>query len=742
MLHYWPMDEPAGNEITDILAVNHDLTFIATADAANLSLADGIFSRARDLSMGDTADGPLFHLKTAPSGANVQHSSWAWSIWFYFDVYPTSGADVLLNWSSVQSFSSLGEHALTLVFEPSFVYAKISREGSTTGQSRGIASSLATAGGWHNIIVTGTAGSLPKIFFDGGNEAVFSHNAIYADLKEAAHAHFGHKESSFSGTTFEDRPFQGLATDWGFWGRELSLADAQAIWAGGVGEVLIPSSAPTPLSKTATLRWDLLNAIQSDATLIWNTDVTPVTKSATLRWEVQRQPFGYVYNSTAAAIADGMLHYWPMDEQSGQTIADLLQVDFDGTLIASDDAADNSIVDGGYGTARHMAQGGAGGKGPQFHIQTPPDGTGPSYPSWTCAFWFNASGALDYPMMFLDWSNTANNASGGLLVYPQPTDAIIFNNSSASISFSGVGPGEDHVIIITCDNGLLFAYMDGSIPVGGGTNGFGGLDLDSAAEIHVGHGKYDTGVENPGVNARMWDLGFWGRALNETEVANIVNGGTGNKLVNTNIPVISQTSMLWDALNPFQQSATLRWRIESLIASARRPVGVQYRAHITGGADSQDDYALRLRSLSARLKSGTPSTVTCVCAWQSDIAAALALRPNGDLAIVRVVVHFDGFESSATIATVGVDELRLDGGGTSRSIGITGSRQTTNSTPKTVALTGVSYRSERGGSLQLRARVDPAAKAGDTFTNGADSFVASSVIVSVANGRESMEVVE
>lgn len=691
MLHYVPMNELSGQIASDKLAQGYDISLIAQGDPAGATIeTDGLWGRAcRRPHVPGTPDvnAELIRQSTATAAALTPFGI---SFWFWKPNGSLFDGETLLDMHN----NMIQVHTAEITAED-WVYVSF----NTIGSAR----VAPTTGTWHNIIVTADLsapdGSWLYWYFDG----VLQHDREHFDplkVYDAVKWPLGWDDDPAG------RHYDGKIQDLGIWGRLLTAADASAIWNGGTGEPLIPVSTSLEIVTNRNLLWDVQ---------------TPF-------------PAAY-YAKQADALADGMIHYVPLAEDAGDLAKDFLAINHDLTLQATQDPAGATIVDGLWGKkARQVSF---------------PDGTVArlqpqsiandllEIPEWTVSFWFYEIGGFGPSWrVLLQFDN--------LFFQLEETSAtLLWTNGVESFGDISVPTiGAWHHCLITYGSVNARIFIDGVSGGGDAVNpASDGLQLYTSNGL--GLGAYGSGGDDfPGI---IQDLGVWNRdIMNDNSVGAILNsiwnGGAGRPLVSTSgpVPLAVTRDLIWNALNPIALTRTLTWRV---YVTSRR-LATLYRARITGATDGVEDYSLRLSSFSARLKSGTPSTVTLTAAWQNDIASAIAARPSGDLVVERVIESTGNPDEVQAIITAAVDELRTDEGGRRRSIQITGSRQTTNSSPVTVALQRVSYRGTRAGALQLRANVDDniGVQPGDIVTYQGESLTTRQVVISMANGRESMEI--
>lgn len=180
------------------------------------------------------------------------------------------------------------------------------------------------------------------------------------------------------------------------------------------------------------------------------------------------------------------------------------------------------------------------------------------------------------------------------------------------------------------------------------------------------------------------------------------------------------------------------------MAAPSPPAGVvYYGAILTGAPDGLSDLELPISAFSLNVRHATPSYGTITIPRITD-SADIDARPNGDI----VVSHYERDSTGAVVAsvllTVNLDTVRVDEGATSKSIVLTGNKQTTYTPPfNTVVIPSLSFRTATDGARRWRTKVIPGITPGDTVTYELESFFVGYYSISVSTGgTEAMEIVE
>lgn len=189
----------------------------------------------------------------------------------------------------------------------------------------------------------------------------------------------------------------------------------------------------------------------------------------------------------------------------------------------------------------------------------------------------------------------------------------------------------------------------------------------------------------------------------------------------------SSTAVTWTGINTDLGGAEVE--IEVVIDMVPS-VGVKIFMTLTGAADSTTDVQLPMTNVNARIRSGRDSYLSVTIPYRSDLAAAVAARPNGDLYLTYV----DAADTYAVVnvALETVQPSRAVGGG---SIVLTGHRQSTNSSPTShTDNPAKSLQTGTSASTAIMPGYDPAIKPADTITVAGETYVVDVVSLQAAVG--------
>ena len=242
------------------------------------------------------------------------------------------------------------------------------------------------------------------------------------------------------------------------------------------------------------------------------------------------------YNNSTAAIADGCLHYWPMNESSGTTVTDTIaggQGQVDGTITS--DISDASIVTGKFGSGRDLT-----GPGLSPHaVLTLSRNAGTnatSYSEWSLSFWFyvtDLNNGAYYPRLI---GFRENSGSSYTLPY-----IMLDSNGAINLGLPFVSPvsangvvtaGNIYHCAITKDssNNVYLYINDSFVITTTETSGLGIEPYSRDQFIACGAASdLDQGVFHGWVD----EVSLWNRDLTSSEVSGIYNSGAGTAIINT-----------------------------------------------------------------------------------------------------------------------------------------------------------------------------------------------------------------
>jgi hypothetical protein len=382
-----------------------------------------------------------------------------------------------------------------------------------------------------------------------------------------------------------------------------------------------------------------------------------------------------LYADEAAALADGCIHYWPMDGSAGAEVVQDRIGSFHGKVTSNfTHEAAETIQASPLSFCRKISHHGTT-QDDLAVLQFDPSEAGLfSTAFYNASFrirvYFDAlSGEVDFVWMGLD-----PNGNGGVRLYAYNGEIYLLN-SSGNIT-APLTIGQWHEIVVVCWDGggsdNIELYVDGSLAgsiVRANAN-FNPYEFT----VGIGGRRGFANEASYALEGSVDEVAFWNRRLLAAEITSLYNSGASVSLLDYVAPPAPPVTEI-------------------------NPQGViRFYLVLTGVADSQSDIRLPMSSFAARIYSGSPSSVTAIVPNGAQFSEAISLRPNGDLVILQSI---DGVESE--LARVGFSELRSDEGSRSGlTLTLTGSRQEIYDSAALFSLEKPSYVSQRGQRYQVR----------------------------------------
>lgn len=167
-----------------------------------------------------------------------------------------------------------------------------------------------------------------------------------------------------------------------------------------------------------------------------------------------------------------------------------------------------------------------------------------------------------------------------------------------------------------------------------------------------------------------------------------------------------------------------------------------YTLTLTGSADGVDDIVLPMRSFSTRLSRDGSSYLQVSVPNGRRYAADIAARSRGDLVISRGDRYTDDRLDVAEIARATVSQVMPSYGGRASSVSVQGRRDPIETTPRSVAVSGVSTWSISGGKNRWRTRINNDLRPGDTAVVDGRSAVIGEIVHTVNASDAYMDIAE
>ena len=423
------------------------------------------------------------------------------------------------------------------------------------------------------------------------------------------------------------------------------------------------------------------------------------------------------YADQAAAVADGLLHYWPLDETSGETAVDLIS-GLDGLVnnIGSHNA-DLAIADTPLAKGRDVSFFGTSQASDFLNVNYDPSAfdINTFFSEWTFRGRFYYRGAA-YPAEGVSPFKIGQNGAGMTEV------SIFIFNDKVSLYYESGGIDDTVAltlntwveVVVTCTAGTISLYINGALI---GTDAESGVLHPYVTEGHFG--GLSTVASQSGwlysLDGIIDDIGFWNKAFNATEVSTLYNSGTGQSIT----PEAVAPPVPTPIIKPPAEVAT-------------------YKAVITGAPDSLPDFDLKISSFNSRLRSARNSYLSVVVPNARDIIDDIEARPNGELVLYQVLS-----DVNTELGRVNFQDLRPDEGASSGvTATISGYKQKTYSSPDGHEITTQSYYSRSGGKSRIRAPLIQGVEPADTILSNGITFIADTVILIGTPNRVYMEIAE
>lgn len=166
-----------------------------------------------------------------------------------------------------------------------------------------------------------------------------------------------------------------------------------------------------------------------------------------------------------------------------------------------------------------------------------------------------------------------------------------------------------------------------------------------------------------------------------------------------------------------------------------------YLFTLTGAPDSTTDIEIPLKSIQARLRSGSPTYLQVVIPGM-DYATQINDRPNGVMEIDLAYLIGGEYTNRETIIQANLEDIRIDKGSINKSISLSGHKQKT-FVKKSITLDGATYKNTLSGDIRYRlAEPNVYLNPGDSVTIDADTFDANVISYFISARRTTMELAE
>lgn len=409
------------------------------------------------------------------------------------------------------------------------------------------------------------------------------------------------------------------------------------------------------------------------------------------------------YTSILDAEADGLVHYWPMDEGSGGTADDLIG-DYPMQITGATDVALTIDPGGKFGNCRKFqsANMATGSKFAVEHADTPA-----LYSQWGLAFWFRFDVLSQYPNILdfgaLSASDPVVTQLRGWLVDENGQIRIRAYAPSAYAEFLSsagfVGEGAWRLFVFTQSATGLTVYVDGTAVL----TQAGQFPLAVINDSRIGSYR-PLNTPTSGMSAD--DAAFWARHLDSTDVARLYNGGDGVPVVDIPPPPVPEIEATLDATLGDMQ-ASMRLFVDWAAAIDPLTTRSYYACALTGAPDGLDDVRLPISSWQATVQDGRADYVQAVVPAAFDRLDAITDRSNGEIVILRGVEMQDGSTREQEMARAPLQSSRLDRSPARATVTLSGyALETTYGATGERTLTGIRALSITDSSMRASADID------------------------------------
>lgn len=443
-----------------------------------------------------------------------------------------------------------------------------------------------------------------------------------------------------------------------------------------------------------------------------------------------------VYIDTAAAAADGVIHHWTFDDFTPGYFADQVgnwhaQVrnpsSYDVTAAIVPTPTGNGL-DTWPGKVQNYYN-----EDDLILLTLPVTGRNNSLniPNYTVKFRFYYTGTAEPTMVYgVPEPLNIGNHDGGLLQSPgfllvQRISGDEIAATTGQFSNDTIGTG-----VVPNSGAWVDIVIRGESGVATNIYWFGTKDVDAgsstgltiyAQEGRIGFSELGLSLHRF-LNGILDELTIWDRALSDAEITALYDGGQSMALIGT----------------PPGGGGGGTPEPETPIFTPPLTVSqIQYFATITGTDDSLPDVVVPVSSINARYRTGAESYISVVIPNGSIYEQAITDRPNADISISRQVGG-----QSTELLNVNLEQMRVDEGSSSGVvITLTGHKQTTNASPKTVTINPkkVSYYRNGDSSTGIRMLIDPDIKPGDTVVFRGQNIVVAVVTYNISTEYQTME---
>ncbi len=215
---------------------------------------------------------------------------------------------------------------------------------------------------------------------------------------------------------------------------------------------------------------------------------------------------------------DGLVVYYTLNELSGNT-TDIYRGIYNGSKF-------NDVTQGEDGIIREAYD--FGGNNSGVNINNLYVNNISKNDQFTVSMWVNVSD--NTKIMYGGFSNINDNAEGefSLGVRNGNGVAIVRGGTQGYVQAGTINNNEWHHVVLAWGEGDMELFVDGS---GVGSDTITGFDSDDNDYFTIGHYQRDDANDFVGL---IDEIGVWNRTLNDTEISQLYNGGSGITYPNLN----------------------------------------------------------------------------------------------------------------------------------------------------------------------------------------------------------------
>lgn len=476
------------------------------------------------------------------------------------------------------------------------------------------------------------------------------------------------------------------------------------------------------------------------------------------------------YTSLAAAIADDLLHYWPMDESEGAAVADIAG-DWNGQVITNNDdlssaeiaaSIKSSLSDYGRDVGEYIN--GEFGFAMPVRLSPDPPGASVIYGLTVRIRFFLTSeffSSLSAPGRYALFSFGDERP-----VWVEIRDSSLGFRYCTGYTTHEVGTrpfniGEWNDLVITSDTNGSQAYLNGTeiysstsgsfayklYDEGNNVYGFLGARSDGGTDRYIGDSESDIIIQ---------DVAIWDRRFTDTEVSDLWTAGFSERLADrppvevefdatadfsadfvafqdgySGFNVTANFSASFDVFQDWTQA------LNSLLLQE------SYQMVITGQEDGLDDLVVKISNWQATNQSGgRRAYLQAVIPGAQQYIDDISARSNGSLVIRQGFRLPSGESQFSEIMRSDFDSLRYDRSGNRFTVTVSGRKLNETPASGTRTLKGIRTISVTDGNRRVRCDIDLFLRPGMTVIADTEEFTADYINYFVTTNDKFCEVSE